>query len=66
MSIISFMIIISDYYATEGSSFLELLQTSRSDLVDLIVSFFPGTLDNVNVCYHYGVGFFNEFKLRKK
>lgn len=59
MSVISFFgIIISVYYATEGSSVLELLRTSSADLVGLIMSFFPGTLDNLNTCYHYGVGLF--------
>lgn len=59
MSIISFFgIIVSVYYATEGSSVFKLLQTSSADLVGLIISSFPGTLDNLNTCYHYGVGVF--------
>jgi len=59
MSVISSCGIITPvYYATEGSSVLELLQTSSADLVGLIIFFFPGTLDNLNTCYHCGVGFF--------
>jgi len=42
MSVISSCGIITPvYYATEGSSVLELLQTSSADLVGLIIFFFP-------------------------